>query len=291
MSSPLAGVRVLDLGQYVAVPFATMLLADLGADVVKVEPPAGDEWRRYDPVAPGRSASIPSAATAVSIALACLNAPQRRSVCALFGLEDPFVEDPQAVPADSAELAARLRHGSRIEDGFSELTAQQAVATLTERGVPEAVVRRLEQLFSDKQAKANGLVQTVDQGSGRWPCAEPSSRSTATRSRPPVARPASMSTATSCWIKGAEVIGSGFPPEERWGPEPHHAPMSAIEIQNHLQDLQAERALASIEGLSRNSAYMDDLHHEIAATHSAYVGAAVTEIATLRAQLSGPQVG
>ena len=67
--------------------------------------------------------------------------------------------------------------------------------------------------------------------------------------------------------------------------------MFAIAMQNHLQDLQTERALASIEGLAGNSAYMADLEHEIAATHVAYVGAAVTEIATLRAQLSGPQVG
>jgi crotonobetainyl-CoA:carnitine CoA-transferase CaiB-like acyl-CoA transferase len=52
---PLAGLRVLDYGQYVAAPFATMLLADLGADVVKVEPPGGDEWRRYDPFQPGES--------------------------------------------------------------------------------------------------------------------------------------------------------------------------------------------------------------------------------------------
>ena len=52
---PLDGLRVLDYGQYVAAPFATMLLADLGADVVKVEPPRGDEWRRYDPFQPGES--------------------------------------------------------------------------------------------------------------------------------------------------------------------------------------------------------------------------------------------
>ena len=52
---PLAGLRVLDYGQYVAAPFATMLLSDLGADVVKVEPPRGDEWRRYDPFRPGES--------------------------------------------------------------------------------------------------------------------------------------------------------------------------------------------------------------------------------------------
>jgi hypothetical protein len=67
--------------------------------------------------------------------------------------------------------------------------------------------------------------------------------------------------------------------------------MTTLQIQTRLQDLQTERALASIEGLSGNSAYMADLDHEIAATHSAYVGAAVTEIATLRAQLFGSQRG
>jgi hypothetical protein len=67
--------------------------------------------------------------------------------------------------------------------------------------------------------------------------------------------------------------------------------MFATEMHIHLQDLQAERALASIEGLAGNAAYMADLDREIAATRSAYVGAAVTEIATLRGQLSGPQVG
>ena len=66
---------------------------------------------------------------------------------------------------------------------------------------------------------------------------------------------------------------------------------SAIEIHTHLVELQAERALASIEGLAVNSAYMAVLDGEIGATASAYVGAAVTEIATFRAELSGPQVG
>jgi hypothetical protein len=67
--------------------------------------------------------------------------------------------------------------------------------------------------------------------------------------------------------------------------------MSALEIHAHLQELQAERALASIEGLATDSAYTADLDGEIAATTRAYVGAAVTEIASFRAQLSGPQIG
>lgn len=67
--------------------------------------------------------------------------------------------------------------------------------------------------------------------------------------------------------------------------------MSALEIHNHLRALAAERCLAALHGLSRDRAYMADLEEEIEATRHAYIGAAVTEIATFRAQLSTPQVG
>lgn len=44
---PLSGVRVLDLSAYIAGPYGCTLLADQGADVLKVEPPAGDNLRNY----------------------------------------------------------------------------------------------------------------------------------------------------------------------------------------------------------------------------------------------------
>ena len=44
-SLPLEGIRVLDVSQVMAGPFACMLLGDLGADVIKVEPPSGDQTR------------------------------------------------------------------------------------------------------------------------------------------------------------------------------------------------------------------------------------------------------
>lgn len=44
---PLAGLKVLELGHYIAGPFATRLLADMGAEVVKVEPPEGDPIRGW----------------------------------------------------------------------------------------------------------------------------------------------------------------------------------------------------------------------------------------------------
>ena len=52
---PLTGLRVLEFGNLIAAPYATMLLADLGADVVKVEPPGGDLARRFGPFRNGES--------------------------------------------------------------------------------------------------------------------------------------------------------------------------------------------------------------------------------------------
>ena len=53
---PLDGIRILDFTRVLAGPLATALLADLGAEVIKIEPPQGDDYRAIGPMKNGESA-------------------------------------------------------------------------------------------------------------------------------------------------------------------------------------------------------------------------------------------
>ena len=59
--APLSGIRVVEFGNLIAGPYCAMLLADLGADVIKVEPPSGDLGRAFGPYINGESAFFLSA--------------------------------------------------------------------------------------------------------------------------------------------------------------------------------------------------------------------------------------
>ena len=56
LGGPLSGIRVLDLSRVLAGPYCTALLADLGAEIIKLEPPAGDDYRHVGPFKDGESA-------------------------------------------------------------------------------------------------------------------------------------------------------------------------------------------------------------------------------------------
>ncbi len=52
---PLVGLKVLEIGHYIAAPFCTRILADLGAEVIKLEPPGGDPFRGWGAAKDGHS--------------------------------------------------------------------------------------------------------------------------------------------------------------------------------------------------------------------------------------------
>lgn len=80
-SGPLAGVRVLELGSFIAGPFAGQLLGDYGADVYKVEPPGtGDPMRRWGVVQDGESLWWPSIARNKRSVVIDLRRPEGRAL-------------------------------------------------------------------------------------------------------------------------------------------------------------------------------------------------------------------
>lgn len=67
--------------------------------------------------------------------------------------------------------------------------------------------------------------------------------------------------------------------------------LTAVEIRRQLIQLDGERALAISTGVADIETYIADLDEEIEVWRSLYLVAAVTEIATLRAEISGAQAG
>lgn len=91
---PLAGVTIVDLSRVLAGPYCTMVLADLGARVIKVESPGGDDARQIGPFVENRSAYFLSLNRGKeSIALDLKNGADREIFERLLGRADVLVEN------------------------------------------------------------------------------------------------------------------------------------------------------------------------------------------------------
>ena len=53
MSGPLTGIKIIEFSQIIAAPFAGSMLSDMGAEIIKIEPPTGDPWRYALEIIPG----------------------------------------------------------------------------------------------------------------------------------------------------------------------------------------------------------------------------------------------
>ena len=93
MAKPLAGIRVIELANFIAGPLCGTLLADMGADVVKVEPPGGDMSRQTPPIRNGESVSFTALNRNKRSLVLDLKAPEaQQAMRKLAAQSDVFVE-------------------------------------------------------------------------------------------------------------------------------------------------------------------------------------------------------
>lgn len=136
VSECLAGYRVIELAQYLPGPFAGQMLSDLGAEVVKIEPPSGDPMRRLGPLDPDGVSSLYRLINAgKSTAVIDLKTGEGRDALAdLLAQCDVLLESyrPGALeklglgPTDLAQINPRLIHCALTGFGHSGPYAKRA---------------------------------------------------------------------------------------------------------------------------------------------------------------------
>ena len=152
---PLAGLVVIDFGQIFQGPYATLLLAKAGADVIKVEPPQGEPLRRR--AAPGKSATLPFAMLNQNKRAVNLNLKQPRGRELLFEMArraDVLLENFSPGTMDDLgvgwsvlhEINPRLIYATGTGFGISgpdrdnlamDLTIQAASGIMSVTGAPD----------------------------------------------------------------------------------------------------------------------------------------------------------
>lgn len=113
---PLAGLRILDLTRVMAGPFCTALLADLGAEVIKLEPPQGDDYRHIGPFLNGESALFTLMNRGKESIVLDLKNPSAQATARAIALQcDVIVENFRP------GVASRLGLGPELRDEKPEL--------------------------------------------------------------------------------------------------------------------------------------------------------------------------
>ncbi len=150
MSQPLAGIKVVEFGQNLAGPYCGQILAFLGADVVKVERPEGDDARKWGPpfLAGDALGFIALNRGKKSITCDLADKAEREALIERIGLADIFVHNLRAdVPAkfgiDGAALTKRF---PRLI--YADLGAFGHAGPWKERPGYEPIIQAVAGLFS-----------------------------------------------------------------------------------------------------------------------------------------------
>ncbi len=152
---PLAGVKVIEFCQVAAGPFCGMLLADLGADVIKVEPPEGDMLRQWPPISDGYSENFASLnRNKRSVVLDLKNPEHKKRARALILGADVVVENNRPGVMDRlglgyaslkaekpgliyCSISAFGQTGPRSGEGGFDVTVQAVSGIMSVTGEPD----------------------------------------------------------------------------------------------------------------------------------------------------------
>jgi len=167
---PLAGIAVLDFTRVLAGPFCTALLADLGAEVIKVEPPQGDEYRHVGPFRAGESALFQLVnRNKRSLALDLKTPAALGLVRALAGTADVVVENFRPGVAERlgigyaalaetnpgliyASISGFGQSGPQAQAPAFDLIAQALSGLMDVTGTPDGPPTRVGESFGDLAA-------------------------------------------------------------------------------------------------------------------------------------------
>ena len=147
--SPLKGIRVLDLTRVLSGPFCTALLSDLGAEVIKIEPPQGDDYRHVGPFREGESALFTLVnRNKKSVVADMKDAGDRAGVLSLAADIDVVVENFKPGVADRLGIGFQAVQAINPDIVYASISGFGQTGTLRDRPAFDLVVQAMSGIMS-----------------------------------------------------------------------------------------------------------------------------------------------
>lgn len=174
-SAPLAGVVVVEMGHSVAAPFAGQILGDLGAEVIKIEKPEGDDARKWGPpFVDGASATFQSLNRNKRSVVASLRDPQERQrlIDLLVERADVVIQNLRPGQVDQLGLGASDLLTLKPSLVYCNMGAFGAQGPMSGRPGYDPLMQAFSGIMSvvghEGQASARVGPAIVDMGTGMW---------------------------------------------------------------------------------------------------------------------------
>ena len=234
---PLSGVKVVEFCHVAAGPFCSMLLADFGAEVIKVEPPDGDAMRQWPPLSQGYSENFASLNRGKqSVVLDLKNSNQRDLARQLVLDADVLVENsrpgvmgrlglgwdwfgPRKPSLIYCSISAFGQDGPRGNEGGFDLTIQASAGVMSVTGEPDG-------------APVKAGVPLVDFSAGLYGAFSIAAMLAQVRAGGPGGRldiPMFSTTIAISALQTSEYFGTGRNPRKLGSAHPRNAPYQAYQ--------------------------------------------------------------